>query len=119
MNELPPPPPERGLPPAGAAIGAAVLGGLPIGLFLVLNYLRPDLMAPMLDHVFGRAFVAAVLLLTTGGTGCYLLAALARFQSRTPRVLVGLAGLACTLPALALVLFGPIVFAFMFGNAGG
>lgn len=118
------PPPLSSPPPApasqGLAIaGALVLGGLPILLFVVLNFMRPDLMRPMLDHVFGYVWVAAVTSFTVGSTGLYLVGALVRFQRRTPRVILALGGLACTLPALLLVLFGPIVFAFMYGNVGG
>jgi hypothetical protein len=101
-------------------LGALSLGlGLPIVLALVLNLMRPDLVAPMLDHQFGYLLVLAESVLCVGATGLYLVATLVRFQTRTPRVLISIAAaLFCTLPALAGILFGPIVFALMYGRAG-
>jgi FtsH-binding integral membrane protein len=98
-------------------LGALALGmGLPVALALVLNSMRPDLIAPMLDHEFGYRLVLVERLLCVGATALYLVAALVRFKSHTPKVLVVVAGvLFFTLPALLGILFGPIVFAFTHG----
>jgi hypothetical protein len=88
----------------------------PYALFLVLNFLRPDLMQPMLDHVYGFMLVRLTVLFSTLGA---VLAGLANYAVKAPwaRVLLGLASVFLgTLPALFLVAFGPIVFAFMFGG---
>jgi tight adherence protein B len=37
-----------------------VVSAMPVVLGLVLNYMRPDLMQPMLDHIFGYILVAAI-----------------------------------------------------------
>lgn len=37
-----------------------VVGAMPLVLGMVLNYMRPDLMQPMLDHLFGYVLVAAI-----------------------------------------------------------
>ena len=98
-------------------VGSLSLGlGLPVLLALVLNYMRPDLIAPMLDHEFGYRLVLVEKFLCLGATALYLVATLAKFKTRTPKVLVVIAGvLFFTLPALLGILFGPIVFAFMYG----
>lgn len=95
---------------------AIALGVLPLALWVVLNFMRPDLIAPMLDHVFGYVITAVELLLVSLGVLVFLVAGL-QTGSGT-RIGLQIAGfLLCTLPALFLVLFGPIVFAFMYGNA--
>ena len=98
-------------------LGALFFGhGLPLTVAIVLNFLRPDLMAPMLSHEFGHRLVLVENLLCIGATALYLVAALAKFSSPTPRVLIRLAGcLFFTLPALLSILFGPIVFVLLFG----
>jgi hypothetical protein len=94
---------------------AIALGVLPLALWVVLNFMRPDLIAPMLDHVFGYVITAVELLLVSLGVLVFLVAGL-QTGSGT-RIALQIAGfLLCTLPALFLVLFGPIVFAFMYGN---
>lgn len=100
-------------------IGAMVLGfGLPWGLGMALNSLRPDLMGPMLQHLFGLLLMLVEVVLCLGATATYLTAATVNFKSRTPRVVLTLAGaLIFTLPAMLGVLFGPIVFAFLYGPA--
>ncbi len=40
-----------------------IVSALPVLLGLVLNYMRPDLMEPMLDHWFGMVLVAAIALM--------------------------------------------------------
>jgi tight adherence protein B len=40
-----------------------VVASLPLVLGLVINYMRPDLMEPMLDHWFGYVLVAAIALM--------------------------------------------------------
>ncbi len=37
-----------------------VVGSMPLILGMVLNYMRPDLMQPMLDHIFGYVLVGAI-----------------------------------------------------------
>lgn len=91
--------------------------GLPALLAFVLNLMRPDLMQPMLDHVFGYALVAAIALLSTLGTALYGLGFGGNFKTRTARViLIVCTALFVTLPTIFAMLFGPIVFAFMFGT---
>jgi len=103
--------PLRRFVPAGAAFV------LPFALFLTLNYLRPDLLQPMLDHAFGYALVFSVMPLTVLGALAQVLVVVVRGENQTARTLIAIAGfLLCTLPALFLVLFGPVVFAFMFGG---
>jgi len=97
---------------------ALVLGCAPLGLWIVLNFMRPDLIAPMLNHLFGYAITMAELLLVLGGAAMYLAAALQRGSGA--KIGLGVAGLLlCTLPAVFLILFGPIVFAFIYGRASG
>ena len=97
---------------------AVLLGGAPLGLWIVLNFMRPDLIAPMLKHLFGFAISMAELLLVLGGIALYLVAALQRGSGA--KIGLGLAGLLlCTLPAVFLILFGPVVFAFLYGNIDG
>jgi tight adherence protein B len=40
-----------------------VVSAMPLILGVVLNYMRPDLMQPMLDHWFGYVLVAAIILM--------------------------------------------------------
>jgi hypothetical protein len=96
-------------------VTAVALGVLPLGLWTMLNFMRPDLMAPMLDHVFGYVITGVELLLVSLGVLVFLVAGL-QTGSGT-RIGLQIAGfLLCTLPALFLVLFGPVAFAFMYGN---
>jgi tight adherence protein B len=44
-----------------------VVGAMPLVLGVVLNYMRPDLMQPMLDHIFGYVLVSAVVVMETMG----------------------------------------------------
>ena len=44
-----------------------VVGSMPIGLGLILNYMRPDLMEPMLDSWFGYGLITAVIVLEAIG----------------------------------------------------
>ncbi len=44
-----------------------VVGAMPLALGVVLNYMRPDLMQPMLDHWFGYVLVAAIILMEVMG----------------------------------------------------
>ncbi len=110
---------ETADPAANRRIAVAItLGCIPLVLAVVLNFLRPDLMRPMLGHVYGYGLMGAELMLIVGGMCIFVVAALQRGWGT--RVGVALAGLAlCTFPAVLLLLFGPIVFAFMFGNIGG
>jgi hypothetical protein len=92
-----------------------VLGCLPLGLWLALNYVRPDLIAPMLQHVFGYAITAVELLCVLGGLVVYVVAA----TQRTAGARIGIsiaAFFVCTLPAALMMIFGPVVFAFMYGG---
>ncbi|MBI3183160.1 MAG: hypothetical protein HYZ28_13570 [Myxococcales bacterium] len=104
---------------------AGSLSGLPIALAAVLSFLRPDLIAPMVGHVFGYLAVLAIMLLAGLGVGSMLLGwwlvdRLVRSERNTLRgILATFVGLLSStlfvLPALFLALFAPIVFAFMFG----
>ncbi len=87
----------------------------PVTFALVLNYLRPDLMQPMLDHIFGYLIFAVISLLGVGGAGVVILVAV--FKKSVPATVGTWLGslVLCTFPAVFLVLFGPIVFAFMYG----
>jgi hypothetical protein len=88
--------------------------GLPVALAFALNLMRPDLIRPVLEHPSGHLLFGTVGVLCLAATGLYLSAGLVQFQKRTPRVLTALAGaFLCTLPALLLILLGPIAFAFM------
>jgi tight adherence protein B len=40
-----------------------IVSALPIALGVALNYMRPDLMEPMLDHWFGMVLIAAIALM--------------------------------------------------------
>lgn len=44
-----------------------VVAAMPLLLGVVLNYMRPDLMRPMLDHVFGYVLVAAIMVMEIMG----------------------------------------------------
>jgi tight adherence protein B len=44
-----------------------VVGAMPLILGMVLNYMRPDLMQPMLDHIFGYILVSAIVVMETMG----------------------------------------------------
>ncbi|MFZ5471022.1 MAG: type II secretion system F family protein [Myxococcota bacterium] len=44
-----------------------VVAAMPLILGLVLNYMRPDLMQPMLDHIFGYVLVAVICVMEVMG----------------------------------------------------
>jgi tight adherence protein B len=44
-----------------------VVGAMPLILGVVLNYMRPDLMEPMLDHWFGWMLVTVIILMEIMG----------------------------------------------------
>jgi tight adherence protein B len=44
-----------------------IVAALPLLLGLVLNYMRPDLMEPMMDHIFGYILVALILIMEALG----------------------------------------------------
>jgi tight adherence protein B len=44
-----------------------VVSAMPLVLGMVLQYMRPDLMDPMLDHMFGYILVAAIMLMEIMG----------------------------------------------------
>lgn len=99
-------------------VAPAVVTALPPGLFVTLSFLRPDLIRPLLDHVFGYGFVAATTALTLLGGVLVGVSSLGALESKGLRLTAGLLGfVGCTLPALFLILFGPIVFALRFGAA--
>jgi hypothetical protein len=108
-------------------IVAAYWGALPIVMAIALNYLRPDLVAAPSENVFAPIVTALFFLLDGLGTaimmvGWWLLGL--QDQKRTAvcvlEVVVGVFPiLFCFLPAIAIVLFGPIVYAFMYGGAIG
>ena len=106
----------------GALRLAVFLGGAPLALAFVLNYLRPDLMQAMLDHVFGYHLVTMTSLLCEGGPAILLGSVAVTPAPRkvlVTRIAASFAFTFCFLPAIAAVLFGPVVFAFMFGNVAG
>jgi hypothetical protein len=97
-------------------IAPTVVTVLPPGLFVVLTFLRPDLIRPMLDHLFGYVLVSVTTVLSLLGGVLVGLWSLGTLESKGLRLTSGLLGVVgCTLPALFLILFGPIVFTFLFG----
>jgi len=44
-----------------------IVAAMPLALAVVLNFMRPDLMQPMLGHPFGYVLVAAIAILETLG----------------------------------------------------
>ncbi len=44
-----------------------VVSAMPLILGMVLNYMRPDLMEPMLDHIFGYILVAVIMVMEVMG----------------------------------------------------
>jgi len=102
-------------------LGGAIAG--PTALALVLAFMRRDLLEPMLDHWFGYLVVGASSLLV-GTQAIVLFLFFSLFNRRAaqsdtsptgPSVALSVAsGLLCTLPVVFLVLFGPIVFRFVF-----
>ncbi len=44
-----------------------VVSAMPLILGIVLNYMRPDLMQPMLDHIFGYILVAVIMVMEVMG----------------------------------------------------
>jgi hypothetical protein len=92
------------------ALGVGLLP--PLLLMLALNFLRPDLMTPFLSSELGHSLIQLESFLVVAGTLCFLGAALGRFKGRTGPVLLWVAGLlGGSVPALFLILFGPIVTA--------
>jgi hypothetical protein len=95
-------------------LGVAI-GCIPLAVALLLNVLRPDLVKPMLQHIFGYTLGAVTLLCIIGGFVVYIVAA--QQKSSGARIGISVAGFfVCTLPAIAMMLFGPVVFAFMYGS---
>jgi hypothetical protein len=105
---------------------AAGLALAPVAFTLLLSAMRPDLVAPLLQHVFGYLAAALLLVLATAGAGAALLGwwLTERFARRPAWRLVlsflsgGLPFLLFTVPALMVALFSPILFAFMYGERG-
>ena len=101
-------------------LGAGAIQTMAFPLALVLNFMRPDLMKPMLDHVYGYLLVLVIAVLTGVGTAVTLFVISAKQEKVGLQLGLSVgAFFLCTLPSVFLVLFGPIVFAFMFGNVGG
>ena len=110
-------------------IAAGSLVVLPLGLAVILTFMRPDLVAPMLDHMFGYVVVSALALLVSLGSGAMLLglSLVDRFVRRERLATRGVLTLGVgaislllfTFPALLLMTISPIVFAFKFGNVEG
>lgn len=44
-----------------------IVAALPLALGVVLNYMRPDLMEPMMDHIFGYILVAIIMIMEVLG----------------------------------------------------
>jgi tight adherence protein B len=44
-----------------------IVSAMPLVLGVVLNYMRPDLMGPMLNHMFGYVLVAAIAIMEVLG----------------------------------------------------
>lgn len=99
---------------------------MPIALAALLNYMRPDLTAPLLDHPWGALVVSVIVFLDGLGPAVMLLGwwLVQRFVNQERRTLrrfltfgVGSgAMLLFTLPAIFLVLFSPVAFVFMYGG---
>jgi len=95
---------------------SSVVGLSPVLLATVLQFMRPDLVGPMMQHQFGSVAFGLLVLLSLVGAG--LLTAINLAHSKALRWTVRvLALLLCWLPATFLALFAPIVFAFMYGAA--
>jgi hypothetical protein len=96
-------------------------GALPLfayfGLSMILNFMRPDLMRPMLDHIFGFLLISAVVFLSCVNLFVTRLLLLVRHAGvRLGLVLVF--QLLAVFGAVFVALFAPIIFAFMFGDTG-
>lgn len=103
------------------------VGGTPLVLALMLNLLRPDLVAPMRRHLFGLLVAMGIVTFSLAAGGIATLssfwvnrAAPVGEPGRYWRLAVSglLPFLLCTLPAMFVALFGPIVFALVFGDVG-
>lgn len=99
---------------------ALLVGAVPFAIWVVvssvLNYLRPDLIQPMLDHTFGYVLIRAVTFLL-GANVLVVRLLLSIPQPALRRGLVIALELVAVLGAVFVPLFAPIVFAFLFGNA--
>jgi hypothetical protein len=109
--------PKPAVPIAGIIVMGACLA--PPAIMLVgLSFARPDLIRPMLDHVFGYLIlgIVGVLWLAQG-----LIVGFSWMREVRLGLRIGITAgsvALCTLPMVFLILFGPIVWAFMFGNTG-
>lgn len=99
-------------------IGPLALGyGVPAAFALLLWLLRPDLMAPMFDGPYGLVLGLGVVVFSTAAAALYLIASLARIESRAARISLRVVGFVLfTLPVCFALLFAPIVHAFVYGN---
>lgn len=97
---------------------ALMLGyGVPFLVFNFVNFMRPDLIQPMLDHLFGYALIGALVALASFTTSLYGFAMTVPFTRDWPRVLLIFCGIVFgTIPSIFGIFFGPIIYAFMFGN---
>ncbi len=87
---------------------------LPLGLMGGLATSRPDLMGALLRGPPGALFMGGVALLAAGGGGAVAVSTTMLKEALGLRVGLGVAGvLLCTLPAVFVVLFGPVAFAFL------
>jgi uncharacterized membrane protein HdeD (DUF308 family) len=125
-----PHPIERALPGARTSLSGwqwVVVAGswAALPLALVLNALRPDLIAPMLESPFGQSAVLLTFGLCFSATavsgGCFALANRRRGRNGSGRGLnvigVVAAVVLFALPACFVVMFAPIVFVLMYGEA--
>ena len=106
---------DRALPVAALIAVAGVQ--LPSALALVtLAFMRPDLFRPMLEDLFGYLFFSVVALMWFV-QGAVVGLTWGRETGTGAKVGVTVGALAlCTLPMILLIIFGPIVFAYVFGN---
>jgi hypothetical protein len=106
-----------------AVLGTEVL--IPLVVGTVLAAMRPDLMGPMFAHFFGFGLAAGLLLLI--GAQAALLYFGMRGANRNEvklgtssaarSAILGAVGLFfCSAPSVFLLLFGPIIFRFMFAE---
>lgn len=106
-------------------IVAGCWGALPIVTWLALNYMRPDLMGAAMAQPIARPVGAIFLLLDGLGTaimmvGFWLLGLQdpKRTSVRVLKLVVGIVPvLFCFMPAIFIVLVGPLVSASLWGGA--
>ena len=102
------------MPRVAMALGFGL--GIPAVLQLALNYLRPDVMTPYLRDGHGLVILTVAFAIAAIGAGLYVLVVLEVPGTRFKRIVVAVVGaLLFTMPALFIILFGPIVSVMLRG----